>query len=791
MATALELVNAATADIIVSSYNKTMARSVSNIRLLPVEVQSQIKAAVTILSLNDAIIAIVQNSIDAGARKIRVELDYAKGYCCVTDDGQGIAPEEFAESGGLGKMFYTSKQGTTTYGHYGRFLTCLGAMCLLTITSRHASVLASTLTIHHTGVINRLVGNGSNVDIGDQGTTVTVRNLFGNLPVRLSHLATRFSIATEVDKEFEVLKRMVVALELACPSNFQIWILAAHGQKYDNGVGRLAERTFDLRSITTLLQRARYTAKNDQWVAASAKSSNMSVRAIISLAPVAWKHVQFMSVGQHPLPADNSFTELINDLFEQSSFGMVEEDVLSEEELCRRAKDRRFTRPDHSDRQLRGTRKSVDRWPMFYVRIDVHSRIGGDRLFEGAENVGLASEVSTLLRNLINQFLSSNRLCATQPRREDRSDAKAGEVFRTWSRVKAGNPYCGQKSTLRQALGSDKMSTVPPGRQALESATDSDGDRYVSGRPEILIGKLALQKLSDQNLNLQHVSAQKQPFDESALVWFDHLGRKTVLESRTGPIHGPEEGKVRAATQASTRTSLFHRHHACFRPQEPPIPSVLSTDASSAPAEMAAHGVCKEDLSQAKVIGQVEKKFILAKIANPSGDLLVLIDQHAADERIKVEKLMLQLEETLEMKPPLLYDAAEMEKPRLRGWLPLFNSWGISFEVGQVLTVSKLPVLVAERCRADPKVLIDLIRREIWKPQPAIGVGDWISRLSCCPGGLVDLVNSRACRSAVMFGDELSNNECEYLVSCLGKCRLPFQCAHGRPSMVAIGKVGM
>ena len=37
-----------------------------------------------------------------------------------------------------------------------------------------------------------------------------------------------------------------------------------------------------------------------------------------------------------------------------------------------------------------------------------------------------------------------------------------------------------------------------------------------------------------------------------------------------------------------------------------------------------------------------------------------------------------------------------------------------------------------------------------------------------------------------MFNDALSVDECQKLVSELARCRFPFQCAHGRPSMIPI-----
>ena len=39
---------------------------------------------------------------------------------------------------------------------------------------------------------------------------------------------------------------------------------------------------------------------------------------------------------------------------------------------------------------------------------------------------------------------------------------------------------------------------------------------------------------------------------------------------------------------------------------------------------------------------------------------------------------------------------------------------------------------------------------------------------------------------AIKFGDELSLEQCASVLRRLARCRLPFQCAHGRPSCVPL-----
>jgi len=62
----------------------------------------------------------------------------------------------------------------------------------------------------------------------------------------------------------------------------------------------------------------------------------------------------------------------------------------------------------------------------------------------------------------------------------------------------------------------------------------------------------------------------------------------------------------------------------------------------------------------------------------------------------------------------------------------------------------------------------------------------WHKALRWCPKGLLGLVNSRACRGAIMFNDSLSIEQCERLMVQLAETAFPFQCAHGRPSLVPL-----
>jgi DNA mismatch repair protein MLH3 len=266
----------------------------------------------------------------------------------------------------------------------------------------------------------------------------------------------------------------------------------------------------------------------------------------------------------------------------------------------------------------------------------------------------------------------------------------------------------------------------------------------------------------------------------------------------------------------------------------------------------------KSGLADAQVLAQVDRKFILVKLSTgqtgtpnnrnsqplPAETALVLIDQHAADERCRVEALYEELcnVETVQLLTPLHFEVSLQEGRLFQQQRDFLGRWGFCYETqdrhldgdfwfasprssnrptnvqseGNVrIVVTALPNLIAERCRLEPKILINLLRSEIWtraengfvKSKDEVSRegpdfwrycsqssgGDekqWLSKISSCPKGLIEMLNSRACRSAIMFNDVLPMEKCKVLVKRLATCGFPFQCAHGRPSMVALGGLG-
>lgn len=84
------------------SLQPQMPAEAPTIRKLPESVALRLRSTLVVTSLSDAVFQLVQNSLDADARNIRVQANLARNSCVVEDDGVGILP---VDMGMVGQMY--------------------------------------------------------------------------------------------------------------------------------------------------------------------------------------------------------------------------------------------------------------------------------------------------------------------------------------------------------------------------------------------------------------------------------------------------------------------------------------------------------------------------------------------------------------------------------------------------------------------------------------------------------------------------------------------------------------
>ncbi|MBR1821792.1 MAG: DNA mismatch repair endonuclease MutL [Clostridia bacterium] len=175
-----------------------------------------------------------------------------------------------------------------------------------------------------------------------------------------------------------------------------------------------------------------------------------------------------------------------------------------------------------------------------------------------------------------------------------------------------------------------------------------------------------------------------------------------------------------------------------------------------------------------RVIGVVLKTYILIE----ADDSLVLIDQHAAHERLNYEKFMAQLEVgrgSQQLLTPMVLRLSAREMALIQENLDVLRDSGYEVEPfgEQDIQVRAVPFILG---RAELK--------------PAFM--DTINALNRLKNATVDLrraeVAQMACKAAIKGGDPLSEFEIESLIRQLLETGAPPTCPHGRPVMKIISR---
>nr|XP_045010520.1 DNA mismatch repair protein Mlh3 isoform X2 [Jaculus jaculus] len=220
----------------------------------------------------------------------------------------------------------------------------------------------------------------------------------------------------------------------------------------------------------------------------------------------------------------------------------------------------------------------------------------------------------------------------------------------------------------------------------------------------------------------------------------------------------------------------------------------------------------KEMIHSVQVLQQVDNKFIACLMSTKmeedgkaGGNLLVLVDQHAAHERVRLEQLIADSYEKQPQGsgrkkllystviPPLEITVTEEQRRLLRYYHNNLEDLGLELifpdTSDSLVLVGKVPLCFVEReaneirrgrSTVTKTIVEEFIREQVEMLQTTGGIQGTL------PLTVQKVLASQACHGAIKFNDGLSLEECYRLIEALSWCQLPFQCAHGRPSMLPL-----
>ena len=174
-----------------------------------------------------------------------------------------------------------------------------------------------------------------------------------------------------------------------------------------------------------------------------------------------------------------------------------------------------------------------------------------------------------------------------------------------------------------------------------------------------------------------------------------------------------------------------------------------------------------------RLVGVIGKLYVVFE----SDRGLVLLDQHAAHERILFEQMIKRMQHgnapSQRLLLPETIEVSMRDAQFLRDLMPTLNRLGVGLnEFGErTFLLDGLPPFVkAREPRRFVLELIDQLR--------AAGQGVNTVRLG------EDVITKTVCRHAVKANDSLAGAELENLINDLRNCDMPYTCPHGRPTIL-------
>ncbi len=699
---------------------------------------SKIAAGEVVENPASAIKEMVENSLDAGATSVTVEIrDGGIPYFRVSDNGRGIRSQDIRMAF---ERHATSKISSLedlydlrTLGFRGEALASVAAVSRVTLTTHHAGEQTGVRVINEGGVLGRIEETAA-----PRGTTIVVRDLFFNTPVRLRFLKKP---VTEAAKVSDVMGKMILS-----HPDISFRLISGGKQVYSSsGSGDLRNAVFCLYGRESA----------EQMIPVHAEGS-ISVDGLVGVGSEARSNRS----RQHFFINGRS----------------IRSPLLSQalEEGCRE-------------------RVTIGHYPVCVLNLRMPGSLVDVNVHPNKLEVRFSDErlVFEKIRDAVAASFSNSRLKGA-PSLYGEEDADEPPVVRASVQI---IPTQGVPVRIPD-LGARPIPDPTPARTGgapqAGPAPFAAGQRSVSGnspspdpRSE---SELPADSPPDSAAAPSQVSAQKAPSDPGfspdgasvpnpesvSSLSTEPLPQESSPEEephkymRSSPEAGeaqPEEDGALEKRQAFNRmlVSVFSGSPAPQQAQQ------MHMDLHAHEKE----GAPEDDLRGYRMVGVAFDTYIILE----NQEQLLLIDQHAAHERILYEKLMKQIDTgraSQVLLVPMVVHVTPQEAALIERFLPDIRQAGYGIEPfgDDTYQIREVPNVLGEP--ESRKAFLEMVDH--------LGelrlLSTWQKRR--------DAILQMACKMAVKGGDRLSRSEIAVLLDEMMKTDSPPTCPHGRPLVVIL-----
>ncbi|MBQ3423730.1 MAG: DNA mismatch repair endonuclease MutL [Clostridia bacterium] len=652
------------------------------IRVLDAGTVGRIAAGEVVERPGSVVKELMENSIDAGASAITVEIRGGGiDYLRVTDNGCGIEPAQvriaFANHATSKIQNADQLDSIETLGFRGEALPSIASVSRVEMTTRAKG--------QDSGVKLQIDG-GEDIRVKEvgcpQGTTIVVRDLFYNVPVRKAFMK-------KASYEGGIVGDTVARIILGNPGIAVRYINNGANVYHSFGDGELRHAVFSIYGKETA----------ESMTALDASNGGMRIHGLIGVGDLA------KSTRAHQVFFINGRA--------------VRCTLLSRalEEVCR-------------------SRVTIGTYPMCVLNIIIPPTAVNVNVHPNKLEVRFKDEsmIRDAALQLLNTAFAGERVLDLDPDRNKAIDMTPVKHVRFQDVPSAGTVH---------------MDNAMPAPQILKEREDpiKEGEEK-SAFPMARIPQM--RSVAEASTG----SPPRERSKESQLDMFQQVMQQEIkkLENVRGNVLKED---VSVQVHAGTDPLTPQNNH-----------STVDSKKTAGETEAFPSGY--------RLIGTVLNTYILME----ANDALILIDQHAAHERLQYEKLLAQLEigqGSQQLLTPLIIRVSAREMSLIQDNIDLLKDAGYDIE----------PFGAADiQVRAVPFILGRAEMKPVFM--------DTINALNRVRNATVDQrraeIMQMACKSAVKGGDSLSRDEIEALIRQMLQTGAPPTCPHGRPVMKAMAR---
>ncbi|OWB73986.1 hypothetical protein B5S31_g3756 [[Candida] boidinii] len=787
------------------------------VKKLDPELTQLVQSTTTINSIEDIVKELIENSIDANSNNIQIIITHYKESLnieCI-DNGDGISPNDLEL---VGDRFCTSKfqstdlknlQNVTTFGFRGEALNSILNICSTCIINSKTNDFRSHFQVMFNNdkrLSRPSISSSSFSHIVNNGTSILINDVFGNLPVR------KLSLSKISWPQLSINLRSVLFKSFSFKPDCKFKLIYKTEQKTEfikhsdnNNRNILTPKKLLLNKqgeinlkIIKLFSSIYGKNKFKKYESYKAIFKNFKINLIIFKELNQSKNYQFIFLNNRFL----NNKELIKDI--NKLFMNINDN------------DNQYIEENNNNNQSKLFGKLYKSYPilLIFITCDLNfSELIQDSsktIYETQNMKYIKPMIIKIINHYINTHLKFQDPVIKKPINNKTKDGSTTTI------LQSNEDQSNKKYTEAFILGSkSRISKIKEreikGRisfEVKENSSDNNNNNDDIPKWNFKKFKSSLNKKESKSIEEE---------EEETLLNNEDNNQIVELEDNNFEIQC-SQGKSETESQFFNNISKFN----------------ISINNSN---------------TNIKILNQIDNKFILIKLSiltkdefqnsqslnyNYNHTVLALLDQHACDERIKLEKLIknyifdinnnINLIKNYEIIKPIEIVLTIEEIQLINNFKDSLLFWGIRFEILNnesdidndddddddddelIVRITHLPDFTHNRFLRNGKefelrngirqYLFDILnqkKKKYLKVQDSNSDdsednsnGEWWLYIPHIPDMILEILKSKSCRSAVMFGDKLSIEECDRLIQQLRETRIPFRCAHGRPSIAPL-----